>query len=472
MTHNQQHTHYGAVEYMNGKHHPYIDTESLLIRPVDGTNGKASSNGHYLLDDGEASNVTPSGGQATIFSETINIAKNLLGTGVFSMPGGIALYANDPMAITNASIWVIVLGVAFGYFCVLMAKVCLLTSGTTYRECWIASMGHRGGLVVSFTQALLPALGCLSYSAILTQTFRSLLQSVNIHLSYIVALWLITVGAILPLCLLKNLHLLAPYSVIGTVGLLYTVFAMYKRYIDGSYQEGGLYYNDLTSDQQPLYGTDYRPWSTSVLPYVCMVYESWVMHYNTPRFYTELKEASIPRFSQAVTYSFGFSALIFLAITAFGYLTFGGHTASYILNNYSPHDSHMNLSRLTIGISVLTTNAMAFVGFRDGVLDCFNMPASQQSDRTIDMVTITLLTIITVVAMFVTDLGLINAIAGGTGATAMCCVFPVIMFQKVIVNQYGKRTAEVWFALILMIVGVILGIVGVWQAILAQIQSA
>jgi amino acid permease len=407
-------------------------------------------------------------GQATILSESINIAKNLLGTGVFSMPGGVAMYSNDPIAVYNATIWVILLGGAFGYFCILIAKVCHLTSSTTFRECWRKTMGHRGGLAVSFTQAFLPALGCLSYSAILTQTCRSLLQSVNINVSYVAALLFITVFAVLPLCLLKNLNVLAPYSVVGTAGSLYTVIAMGIRYYDGSYQPGGKFYSDLPVDQRPDYGHDYHPWSTLVLPYVCMVYESWVMHYNTPRFYMELQNASIFRFTLAVSYSFVFSALVFIAITCFGFLTFGSNTSSYILNNYSPHDSVMNASRVTIAISVLTTYAMAFISFRDGVMDCLDRPSAQQSSQTLDRVTVLLLSIMTVIAMFVTDLGLINAVAGGTGATAICCVIPVVMYRQVIVNQVGKETPEVWLAMFLMAIGVVLGVVGVWEAVLAQ----
>jgi sodium-coupled neutral amino acid transporter 11 len=77
------------------------------------------------------------------------------------------------------------------------------------------------------------------------------------------------------------------------------------------------------------------------------------MHYNAARFYTELKDRSLPRFGAAVSLSFGLTALLYVAIASIGYLTFGGNCAGYILNNYSPHDPLASISRLAVGLSVL-----------------------------------------------------------------------------------------------------------------------
>lgn len=57
-------------------------------------------------------------GKATILSEVFNISKNLIGGGVLSLSGGIALFANTPSASISAIVWVLILGAAFGYFCV------------------------------------------------------------------------------------------------------------------------------------------------------------------------------------------------------------------------------------------------------------------------------------------------------------------------------------------------------------------
>lgn len=58
-------------------------------------------------------------GTATIASEVANMTKNLIGGGVLSLSGGIALYANNPVAAYSAIYWVCILGAVFGYFCLL-----------------------------------------------------------------------------------------------------------------------------------------------------------------------------------------------------------------------------------------------------------------------------------------------------------------------------------------------------------------
>ena len=92
------------------------------------------------------------------------------------------------------------------------------------------------------------------------------------------------------------------------------------------------------------------------------------------RFYTELKNPTLPRFAIAVSLSFGFSSIVYIAIACLGFLTFGGNSSSYILNNYSPHDPLATLCRLAVGISTLTTYPIVFIGCRDGVLDLLDVP--------------------------------------------------------------------------------------------------
>lgn len=199
-----------------------------------------------------------------------------------------------------------------------------------------------------------PCQGTLAYSAILSQTFMSLCATFNIEISYVPSLFIVTIGALLPLCLMKDIHALAPFSILGTTSVLLTAFGMIYRCLDGSYQPGGRFFDDIPTKMQPRFGDHYEPWSPRVMPLVCMIFEAYVMHYNSPRFYIELKHRSIPRFTKCVSGAFGLSALVYVGIAGAGYLTFGGNSDNYILNNYSPRDPLATACRLLIGISVLT----------------------------------------------------------------------------------------------------------------------
>lgn len=425
-----------------------------------------------LVFEGHHCSVKAFAGKATIPSEIANIAKNLIGSGVLSLSGGIALYADSPKASMSATLWILILGVIFGYFCLLIGKVCNMTGAVTYRDCWERSIGEKGALTVSTVNALYPLIGNLAYSVILSQTFQSLLETIGINMSRVAVLLIVTVVAILPLCLLKHLDVLAPFSVLGTAGIIMTALAMIYRSFDGSYQKGGIYYEEMSVDLQPDFGDHNQAWSTDVLAFLCMVFNSWVMHYNSPRYYTELKNASVPRYGQAVVGSFGLSAVVYVAIALAGFLTFGGHSNGYILNNYSPQDPLATLCRVAIAFSTLLSYPLCFIGLRDGVLDILEVPHSKHSSRNLEVLTVVLLSIITLIAIYVTDLGLINTVGGGTFATAIVFVFPAIMYRKAVKDLEDLaapgQKREVVVALVLMVFGVVLGIFGVWSAVAGQ----
>lgn len=214
-----------------------------------------------------------SGGQATIASEVAIMVKNLIGCGSLSLCNGIALCANAPNAIWAGNFWILVLGAIFGYFCWLIAKVCDMTRRTTYRGIWQDTVGNRGSMTVSIVNGLKAGLANLAYTCILTDTTMSLFLSAGYNVSRGACLLFVTFCFILPLCLLKNLHVLAPFSVLGTSGIVFTAVAMFVRYQDGSYQDGGKYFKDIDSSLQPMFGSVNNAWSTSILPFVCMSYE-------------------------------------------------------------------------------------------------------------------------------------------------------------------------------------------------------
>lgn len=141
-------------------------------------------------------------------------------------------------------------------------------------------MGLRGGLAVSLANMLKPALGNLAYSMILADTFRSLFASVEIEITRTFSLVFITLVAILPLCLLKNLDALAPFSAVGTVGILLTALCMGLRYFDGTYdaEQSGKFLPDVPLHYQPVFGTYNGAWTGSVLVFATMAFEAFVAH--------------------------------------------------------------------------------------------------------------------------------------------------------------------------------------------------
>mmetsp|Transcript_13041 Transcript_13041/g.17072 ORF Transcript_13041/g.17072 Transcript_13041/m.17072 type:complete len:543 (+) Transcript_13041:49-1677(+) len=415
---------------------------------------------------GANASVRDFGGTATMASEITNMSKNLIGGGVLSLSGGIAICANSPAAVVPATLWIFVLAAVFGYFCWLIGKICKYTYQVTYRELWQDTVGQTGAMTVPFVNAFKAGLGNLAYASILSQTAVSLCESIGFEVSRITCLFFITITMLLPLCLLKSLQVLAPLSVLGTCGILVTTAAMTVRYLDGSYQPGGQFYNDLDPMYTPHFGDVNGAWGIGILPFACMAFEAYVMHYNSARFYAELKDANLTRFGGVVGGAFGFSAVVYAVIASIGYLTFGANSSSYILNNYSSKDPLATACRLLVAFSTLTTYPIVFTGFRDGVLNVLDIPPSRQTSSNLNVFSIVLLTALTVTAVFVTDLGLINAVGGGTLATVMVFVFPTIMYRKLVKKQgLVGEDFEVTVATVMMVIGIFLGVIGVYLSI-------
>ena len=66
----------------------------------------------------------------------------------------------------------------------------------------------------------------------------------------------ITAFVILPMCLLERIGSLLIFSTIGQIGTIVTILTMIIRFFDGSYQEGGKFYDDLPTELRPKFGTD------------------------------------------------------------------------------------------------------------------------------------------------------------------------------------------------------------------------
>ena len=160
------------------------------------------------------------------------------------------------------------------------------------------------------------------------------------------------------------------------------------------------------------------------------------------------------------------TAIVYFSIAVVGFLTFGSHSDSYILNNYSPKDTLATVSRLAIGLCSLVSYPLNFIGVRDNCLDILGITDEVDTTAKLNVFTLFLLSIMTIASCFITDLGLINSVGGGTTVTLVCFIFPAFMFREAMRKESsGGPQWEVWLVMSLMVVGVVLGIVGVWSSV-------
>jgi amino acid permease len=372
---------------------------------------------------------------------------------------GVAAFGDAPSAMIPAAVLIAVMGVISAYTFALIGRVCQATGTMSYAEAWDATVGSSTSSIIAFSCFIDCWAGNLSYSMILADTISNLLASVGIMATRTQALLGVTGVVLLPLCLMKNLASLAPFSLVGIIGMLYTTFAMATRFFGGSYAPpGGKFVaSALTA---PIFG---KAGARSVLSaksliLTCMLSNAYIAHFNAPKYLAELKNNTMGRFTQVIAWSFGSSVALYCIITALGFLTFGAASNGLILNNYSTHDVLMSLSRVAVVLSVTGSYPLLFDGTRDGLMDLFKVTKEKRTNSLFNKITVGVLALTTVVASKLTDLGLVASVGGATFGTALVFIYPTIMFIQ---SQRGKpKTRETTLAKFIAVLGVIMGAIG------------
>lgn len=408
------------------------------------------------------------GGTATIPELIFNLVKGIVGAGVLGLPAGVVAYGNAPSAALPALVLIGVIGLLSGYGFSLIGRVCSYTDTTTFREAWSESLSPETGWIPAWTVTFKTCCALLAYSMILGDTFSSLFAGAGMTVSSTTSLLGITGIVLFPLCLLRNLSALAPVSLLGSAGMIYTAVAMGIRYVGGAYAKGGKFATAVAPSLQPKFG---KVGAEGVLSpqaaiLVAMLSTAFMAHFNAPKFFVELKDNTEARFNKLVGASFAISIGIFAAVTSLGFLTFGGACSGVILNNYATSDTLMSVARSAVAISLVGSFPLAFTGARDGIFDILQI--KDKSATKFNGITLALLTAITIAALIIPDVSFVLSFAGATLGNALIYVFPALMFRgavKKMKNASDGLKREVNFAMAHAGLGVGFGILGAKMAI-------
>ena len=174
---------------------------------------------------------------------------------------------------------------AYGFS--LIGRVCSFTGAKSYREAWSESVGKSSDWIPVVSCTFKTACATLAYSMILADTFKSLFATVGLSVTRTQTLLGVTGVCLFPLCLLKNLSSLAPFSLLGTVGMVYTMLAMALRYLGKSYlAPAGRFLPDVAKELQPAFGDVgikgvLNP-NSFIL--ICMLSTAYMAHFNGESF--------------------------------------------------------------------------------------------------------------------------------------------------------------------------------------------
>ncbi|KAL7529414.1 hypothetical protein ACHAXR_002956 [Thalassiosira sp. AJA248-18] len=432
--------------------------------------------------------------EQTISKAAFNLIKGCVGSGVLSLPAGVAAIGDVPKAAVLASSILFFLGTISAYTFNLLGRLTAVSRNeldsqdsklplvTSIGQLWDREVGTSTSWLVSLAVMLTCSGTCLSYSIILGDTFKSLAESAGLSSGILTSrrfnVVAIALLGVYPLSCLKSLRALAPVSIMGVVGILVTCVVMTIRSLPGGVYSSTAaataahYLQSLPANCRPSFGVTGLRGSSSYLVASSMIATAFLVHMTSPEFYQTLKTPTLARFGAVTAIGFGGTAVISAFMMCIGFFTFGGASSGCILNNYSTLDAGATLCRLLMGFSLLGSYALLSDAAKKAVYQLL-YKGQDITDKIHYRTTKLLVGSLTAIALLVDDAGLVVGVTGALLGSALIYMIPPYLFLKStkrrMANGSLSSTAtlkiERWLNKGLIGLGLFLGLAGSWMSI-------
>lgn len=147
-------------------------------------------------------------GTSDMTTSTANLVKSIIGSGVLSLPVGIAAFSSSKSALLPACLIMTVIGIISAYCFIMVGRVVESTGASTWGEAWAQAVGEDSAWVPTTLVALLTTSASLQYSMVIGDSFSAIFRTVP-GLKFLGKRWAsivaVTLFGTLPLSLLPNL---------------------------------------------------------------------------------------------------------------------------------------------------------------------------------------------------------------------------------------------------------------------------
>lgn len=449
-----------------------------------------------LVQTENAKTGTRDTGTASFLVSTLNLIKNCVGAGVFSLSYRMMSISPRPETIYPASALIILMALWAAHNFDAVGKTCEMTGTSTFGEAWEATISKDSRWIVQTVVTVAPIVSCLANVIVLTDILgliaRSLGAPVWLHGNRDLVIALLGTFVLFPLCTMKDLSALKSISVIGIGGHLSAMAAVAFRLKDKSYLPGGAFYTGslleaanvaaakvsqaqgtkLSAVTSTTFGADISKWFVlaSLLSYC------FVSHYNAPKYFSELrgKEDDSTLFPKMATTAYLTTASIYIGTIALSLGLWGRHSASFALNNFSPRDPLGLVARIAFGTSVLASFPLIFLAMRNFFVQQAEIHLPKFSNM--KGVSAALLGFICLCATKCKDIGIVGSISGGIFGSSMMFVFPPLMYINALKRRADKTgtklpTLKILFNVLLLFAGTGLGCLGTINSILSTLKK-
>lgn len=323
------------------------------------------------------------GGKSTVGQAAFNMAKTIVGAGVFGLP---TVYQKTGFV----TVTVLIVGLVFLVYWTLLVllRAGLKANTWSYHDLMRKCFGPVGSYTYAIFAFLFAFGGMCAYVVIVGDTLPIVLRSLvgmadtNAKLTgatkYLtdrrVVIIITSLFVMLPVSSFRDISKLAKFSVSALIAIIMIsgsviiagVSLTQEQRIAGATPPGNP--NKLTYN--PNFFTVFNSEGISgAVGTLCFAY---VCHHNTFIIFRSLKKPSLNGFSKVNIFSLGYAMLVFLVVGISGFALFNGlFSGSNVLNVFSNTNGLINFARALFAYEVLLTYPLALFVCRDILLKVF-----------------------------------------------------------------------------------------------------
>mmetsp|Transcript_1771 Transcript_1771/g.3842 ORF Transcript_1771/g.3842 Transcript_1771/m.3842 type:complete len:476 (-) Transcript_1771:58-1485(-) len=335
--------------------------------------------------------------------------------------------AMDGTGYLLAVAFLMIFATAAGFAMYTIARTVSESGHTSSDQIWASMIGPRTAWIPPVVNIVGCGGACLTYFCMAGDLLSSL--------SLVWAprsVWVLALAAfpLLPLCMMKDLSLLAPSSLVAVMAVVYTTVVIVVRYMDGSYGPHGAF----ASPEALKPSKEVLTIGGSTLHLASAFAVGFLSHYNGCKYFREWKGRRPADFVPRIAVAFAFCVVVFSLSMCFGYATFGHRAEAVILMNYAPNDTLVNIARVGMGFALIMSIPLNFSGLREASLALMTWAAPSQTG-TWDLMLFQnvlsgiLLTGLAIATLFTNDVGLVVGFFGAMADCTVIYILPSLLFD-------------------------------------------
>lgn len=364
---------------------------------------------------------------STVSATVINLLKNMVGAGLL----------NVCIAFKYASVLGGVLVMCFSAFVctagfLMIGYACSKTGAKTYRALWRDSIGARSEKVVDLVLFFHTLFSCVGYITMIgdfcIKSCSGLFPGSCLATRRELSIYLVTVVAIFPLSLYKNLDSLKHTSVIGLV-----ITGLSCAYIFYDVVVHAAEYEAVETLREHFWYVRLDMFKT-----LALFNGSFSAHYNAPTYYAELKVKTFRNFTMVTLYAFAIATVLFTVFGLAGFARFGDHVLGNVLKSYSPEDPMVQLSWMCMMVSTVFNFPHAFQRMRSS----WNALWDKTPHADFLLTTVGLLTVSLYMGVAFQDIAVIKMIKGATLGVSIMFIFPAMIYLSVSSGEMQLERAD------------------------------